>query len=291
VVRARSITFVQYKLRVSAEFAKEAMSDQSIVGNEILNIRWANDNPNPQAQHAKEDRERINAWKVMKEKQPDYYGFCEALINEEYPDTDGQFVVPPSSAPQKEFDADSAIAAEGGKWGSDNMGEFYYFPEKLSGKPKEQPQAPVVDEQTAWQQYYSAMGYPGYYDESGQYHYYATEQAATASETKEAGVTEVDESTQQAAEQEQGTGEAQSTGSHQQEYYTQGYYYNNPAYYYPPQTQQDYDYYQQVSQAPVTVTHASQEYHGYFAGYGQEQEAGSMDLNVALQEPKEGTEQ
>lgn len=44
-----SCVFIRYKYRVNAEFAKIAMSDQSLDHNEQLNIRWAHDDPNPGA--------------------------------------------------------------------------------------------------------------------------------------------------------------------------------------------------------------------------------------------------
>ena len=59
VVRSKSIAFVRYVFRASAEFAKEAMGNQSLqpawwpqkadAAPEILNIRWAFDDPNPTA--------------------------------------------------------------------------------------------------------------------------------------------------------------------------------------------------------------------------------------------------
>lgn len=36
---------MRYGLRSVAEFAKEAMFGQSLDGNEILNLRWAQDDP------------------------------------------------------------------------------------------------------------------------------------------------------------------------------------------------------------------------------------------------------
>jgi hypothetical protein len=61
VVRSKSIAFVRYVFRASAEFAKEAMGNQSLqpawwkqarggaAAPEVLNIRWAFDDPNPTA--------------------------------------------------------------------------------------------------------------------------------------------------------------------------------------------------------------------------------------------------
>jgi len=45
----RRFAFVRYKFRASAEFAKEAMAGQTLwpSAEEVLNVRWANDDPNP----------------------------------------------------------------------------------------------------------------------------------------------------------------------------------------------------------------------------------------------------
>lgn len=52
VVHRLSIAFPRYRLRTSAEFAKEAMMCQSLDQGEILSIKWAHDDPNPVAQDA-----------------------------------------------------------------------------------------------------------------------------------------------------------------------------------------------------------------------------------------------
>ena len=48
------IAFVRFTNRVFAEFAKEAMSDQSLTKGEILNIRWSHEDPNPSARRYEE---------------------------------------------------------------------------------------------------------------------------------------------------------------------------------------------------------------------------------------------
>lgn len=50
VLYGKSCAFVTYKLESSAQFAKEAMQSQSLDNNEILNIRWANEDPDAEAQ-------------------------------------------------------------------------------------------------------------------------------------------------------------------------------------------------------------------------------------------------
>lgn len=47
VLSSKGVAFVRYKHRANTEFAKEAMQNQSLDDNEILNIRWATQDPNP----------------------------------------------------------------------------------------------------------------------------------------------------------------------------------------------------------------------------------------------------
>ncbi|KAJ3065917.1 Pre-mRNA-splicing factor [Podochytrium sp. JEL0797] len=49
LLKGKGVAFIRYKSRISAEFAKEAMHCQSMDSNEILNIRWATEDPNPKA--------------------------------------------------------------------------------------------------------------------------------------------------------------------------------------------------------------------------------------------------
>jgi hypothetical protein len=50
----RAIAFITYKLRSAAEFAKITMADQTLGNGEVLNVRWATEDPNPKAiEHAK----------------------------------------------------------------------------------------------------------------------------------------------------------------------------------------------------------------------------------------------
>ncbi|KAJ3264162.1 Pre-mRNA-splicing factor [Chytriomyces hyalinus] len=49
LLKGKGVAFIRFKSRVSAEFAKEAMHCQSLDNNEILNVRWATEDPNPKA--------------------------------------------------------------------------------------------------------------------------------------------------------------------------------------------------------------------------------------------------
>ncbi|KNE72963.1 hypothetical protein AMAG_17191 [Allomyces macrogynus ATCC 38327] len=49
MIHDKNIAFIRYKKRANAEFAKEAMEHQALDAGEIINVRWANDDPNPRA--------------------------------------------------------------------------------------------------------------------------------------------------------------------------------------------------------------------------------------------------
>lgn len=63
VLHSKGVAFVRFKNRSNAEFAKEAMQNQALDKNEILNIRWATDDPNPWVQKRKVEssKERLTA--------------------------------------------------------------------------------------------------------------------------------------------------------------------------------------------------------------------------------------
>lgn len=58
VLMQKGCAFVAYRTRAAAEFAKEAMMDQSLEHGEQLNVRWAYEDPNPRA---KAEKLRIQA--------------------------------------------------------------------------------------------------------------------------------------------------------------------------------------------------------------------------------------
>ncbi|KIP04255.1 hypothetical protein PHLGIDRAFT_76207 [Phlebiopsis gigantea 11061_1 CR5-6] len=59
VLQYRSVAFVTYVHEGSAQFAKESMACQSLDNDEILNVRWATEDPNPTSKV--EERERLEA--------------------------------------------------------------------------------------------------------------------------------------------------------------------------------------------------------------------------------------
>ncbi|KAI8331269.1 hypothetical protein EDC96DRAFT_548782 [Choanephora cucurbitarum] len=57
ILKSRGVAFVTYKTRANAEFAREAMMNQSLDNNEIINVRWATSDPKAAAFEA--EREEV----------------------------------------------------------------------------------------------------------------------------------------------------------------------------------------------------------------------------------------
>ena len=56
VLQYRSVAFVTYVSELHAQFAKEAMACQSLDNDEILNVRWATEDPNPTSKVQEHER-------------------------------------------------------------------------------------------------------------------------------------------------------------------------------------------------------------------------------------------
>lgn len=93
VIHDKSIAFVRYTLRAAAEFAKEAMTDQSLGYKEILNVRWANDDPNPRAQQeqSQTNEEQVRAAVLATYGMGAYPDMRDLNTGDAYPNTDEQF--------------------------------------------------------------------------------------------------------------------------------------------------------------------------------------------------------
>eukprot|EP01133_Synstelium_polycarpum_P012832 gene12832-15064_t len=95
VILSKSIAFVRFVFRSSAEFAKEAMADQTLDNGELLNVRWATEDSNMSARAA-DDRnlhrvatEVVN--KRLREMMPDDHSALQFQMTGQYPNTDAQF--------------------------------------------------------------------------------------------------------------------------------------------------------------------------------------------------------
>ena len=100
VIHRLSICFVRYRLRANAEMAKETMSNQALEHDEILNIRWAHDDPNPVAKQAAKRANQDAIVAIMEAK-----GISTKEVGFQYPDN---YQVP--DAKRLKTDSGSAVA-------------------------------------------------------------------------------------------------------------------------------------------------------------------------------------
>lgn len=91
VIKSKAIAFVRFKLRVCAEFAREAMSDQPLGKTDIVNVRWANADPNPVAQERDELALLVEASKKIQKTYEELYDYDDQLAKGYYPSTDHQY--------------------------------------------------------------------------------------------------------------------------------------------------------------------------------------------------------
>jgi len=68
VLQYRSVAFVTYVHELSAQFAKEAMACQSLDNDEILNVRWATEDPNPTSKVQEQERLEDMGRKAIQER-------------------------------------------------------------------------------------------------------------------------------------------------------------------------------------------------------------------------------
>jgi RNA recognition motif-containing protein len=67
ILKNRGVAFVTYKTRANAEFAREAMMNQCLENNEIINVRWATADPNAIANRLDAEDDRLEAMKLAQE--------------------------------------------------------------------------------------------------------------------------------------------------------------------------------------------------------------------------------
>ncbi|ETP38326.1 hypothetical protein F442_14024 [Phytophthora nicotianae P10297] len=141
VINRKSICFVRYRHRTSAEFAKEAMANQSLQSDEVLNVRWAFDDPNPVAKQAAERSDRDAIVAMMKAKgasttedaafdYPEHYQMpatkrqrIEGDTVASYPDTDTQFNGKSTDPTEEELIAQLSYADPSGQGPAEPEGE------------------------------------------------------------------------------------------------------------------------------------------------------------------------
>lgn len=100
-MHSRGVAFVTYVSELNAQFAKESMMHQSLDQDEILNVRWATEDPNPRAKVREAKRTKEIGEDGLKAKlTPDFValvrqedelnGFVEPLPEEEDDDFEQQ---------------------------------------------------------------------------------------------------------------------------------------------------------------------------------------------------------
>lgn len=66
ILKNRGVAFVTYKTRANAEFAREAMMNQDLENNEIINVRWATADPNAIANRLDAEDDKAEADRVAR---------------------------------------------------------------------------------------------------------------------------------------------------------------------------------------------------------------------------------
>ncbi len=87
-------------MRVSAEFGKEALTDQSLDGDEVLAIKWANEDPNPIARAKELEIQQIKAAqklvqkRVEREEKYEYTSGNTSGYLDQFPSTENPYLYP-----------------------------------------------------------------------------------------------------------------------------------------------------------------------------------------------------
>lgn len=106
VLQYRSVAFVTYRSELHAQFAKEAMACQSLDNDEILNVRWATEDPNPVQKVAEKRRLEDMGQEAIKARMDprivDAMRAVRALEDEDVLDEDGLELLEAGGEPDDE---------------------------------------------------------------------------------------------------------------------------------------------------------------------------------------------
>ncbi|KAL1921304.1 uncharacterized protein VTP21DRAFT_11020 [Calcarisporiella thermophila] len=150
LLKTKPVAFVTYASRLQAEFAKEAMSGQSLDKNEILNVRWATEDP------YKNQKEELKRKVEEMARQSDQQLALAGYVGDE------------QGAPNKR-------AREGDHYSSEYYAEYAgYDPSQAQGQDPYAQQGYYYDPQSGY--YYDSQGY--YYDPN-YFHGYDQQQQQT----------------------------------------------------------------------------------------------------------------
>jgi hypothetical protein len=101
ILHGKSCCFLTYRFEFQAQFAKEAMQNQSLSGNDILYIRWANEDPNPNAQ--KDEKRRLEEITIST---------IQNLLKDAEPDLKKQKKIESNNQPKLQITNNSIVESE-----------------------------------------------------------------------------------------------------------------------------------------------------------------------------------
>ncbi|KAK9763602.1 Pre-mRNA-splicing factor [Basidiobolus ranarum] len=173
VLYSKYVAFVMYKRRQNAEFAREAMMNQSLDNNELLNVRWATEDPNPRVQEQKQYDAEEQLLDAMEKYHPNlaavvgdpeqYYSYHNE--NKRKAEAEGEQMV---GDPKFGYTYQEDTAAQQQYENDYNAWAWYYWQQQ-----QQQPEGGATSEQP-----YDHSAYQYYYDANG--HYYGHEQGQGA---------------------------------------------------------------------------------------------------------------
>ncbi|KAI8915236.1 hypothetical protein DFJ77DRAFT_461785 [Powellomyces hirtus] len=102
ILFSKNVAFVRYVKRYNAEFAREAMYGQSLDSNEILNVRWATEDPNPRVKDMKKRKVEEHISDTVQKNLPQIGDMGTILDYENYYSESGAIEVPPAKAAKVE---------------------------------------------------------------------------------------------------------------------------------------------------------------------------------------------
>ncbi|KAF7297295.1 Pre-mRNA-splicing factor CWC2 [Mycena indigotica] len=109
VLQYRSVAFVTYVSEIHAQFAKEAMACQSLDNDEILNVRWATEDPNPVQKVAEKRRLEEEGQEAIKSRVDpriiDAMRTIRALEDGDELDEDGNFMDQEADGQEQEHES------------------------------------------------------------------------------------------------------------------------------------------------------------------------------------------
>ena len=159
MLQYRSVAFVTYKSEFHAQFAKEAMACQSLDNDEILNVRWATEDPNPTSKVSEKRRLEDMGQEVIRSKMDprivDAVRTIRALEDGDVLDDEG-YIAEEGDEPQRkrqrmeiedEMSTPPPADTKGGLLSADTLEGLKYFAEirqRNGGQVQARPAPPPV---------------------------------------------------------------------------------------------------------------------------------------------------